>query len=230
MDAKRAAAERAVAAIKDGMVVGLGTGSTAYWAIRKIAEKVEQGLQTKAVATSVQTERLARELQIPLADFSRLQAIDVAIDGADEVDKTGNLIKGGGGALLREKIVALNSKKFLVIVDESKLVDTLGKFPLPVEIVPFAAALTLQQLRKLGLDPVIRKAEKENFITDNGNLIADCHRYPIDDPAGLNTQLHAIAGVVETGLFVHTMVSTVIVGFQDGSTKEWAINSYNHPL
>ena len=137
MEAKRLAGEKAAEYVKDGMIVGLGTGSTAYYAIQKIGELVKQGLKIKAVATSTSSEQLARELGINLVTFAEVDSIDLTIDGADEVDPHWNLIKGGGGALLREKIVAAASKQLIVIVDESKVVAQLGKFPLPVEVVPF---------------------------------------------------------------------------------------------
>src|SRR5690242_8882833 len=136
MDTKRLAAEKAVEEVKDNTVVGLGTGSTAYWAIQKLGERVKEGLHIRAVATSQQSEDLAKELGIPIVPFSDIESIDLTIDGADEVDKHKNLIKGGGGALLREKIVAYHTKKYIVIVDENKLVTHLGKFPLPVEVLP----------------------------------------------------------------------------------------------
>src|SRR6476661_2954340 len=150
MESKKRAAEKAVEAVKDGMTVGLGTGTTAYWAIQKIAERVKEGLRIQAVATSLETERLAKELGIPLVLFSAVETIDLTIDGADEVDTDKNLLKGGGGALLREKIVAYHSRQYLVVVDESKRVDQLGRFPLPLEILPFAMELTLTQLRRFG--------------------------------------------------------------------------------
>lgn len=216
MDAKKIAAERAVEEIRDGMTVGLGTGSTAYWAIEKIGEKVRRGLQIQAVATSAKSEGQARKLHIPIVPFSDINYIDITIDGADEVDENKNLIKGGGGALLREKIIASNSKQLYIVVDESKLVQHLGRFRLPVEIVPFAHELTLKKIQALGEQPIIRNISGKDFITDNGNLIADCNFYPIYDPSALNLQLHLIPGVVETGLFLHTMVHSVIIGYKDG--------------
>lgn len=219
MDAKRIAAEKAVEHLKDGMVVGLGTGSTASWAIRKIGENVKLGLNINAVASSLQSENLARSLSIPIHPLSTLLTIDLTIDGADEVDPAKNLIKGGGGALLREKILAYNSKEFIVIVDESKLVQKLGKFPLPVEITPFARELTLKQLQALGCKPVLRKSNGENFFTDNGNLIADCNFYPIEDPAALDIKLKMIPGVVETGLFLNTKVTSILAGYHTGEVK-----------
>ena len=219
MIAKQTAAEKAVELfIKDNMVVGLGSGSTSFFAIQKIAERMIEGLSIKAVPSSSSTEKLATKLGIPIIPFSEVNKIDVTIDGADEVDKDNNLIKGGGGALLREKILAYNSQKFVVIVDESKLVNRLGNFPLPVEIVSFASELTIENLKKLNCKPVIRLNDAKPYITDNGNLIIDCLFNEILDPADLNDQLRNISGVVETGLFIK-MTSSIIIGHQDGATK-----------
>ncbi|MFD3001835.1 ribose-5-phosphate isomerase RpiA [Pontibacter toksunensis] len=217
MNAKRLAAEKAVEYVKNGMVVGLGTGSTATWAINALGEKVKAGLEIQAIASSVASENLAKQYGISLIDFSELNIIHVTIDGADEVDPKGNLIKGGGGALLREKIIAYNSKEFIVIVDDTKLVNTLGKFPLPVEVVPFAVDLTLKQLRNLGSTAIIRKKDGKEFVTDNANLIADCSFGEIQDPDKLNTSLLLIPGVAECGLFLHSKVSQVIIGYTDGT-------------
>lgn len=217
MNAKRLAAEKAVEYVKTGMVVGLGTGSTATWAIKALGEKVKAGLDIQAIASSVASENLAKQYGIRLIDFSELDVIDVTIDGADEVDTNRNLIKGGGGALLREKIIAYNSKEFIVIVDDTKLVNMLGKFPLPVEVVPFAVDLTLKQLIKLGCKTNIRQKEGKEFVTDNANLIADCHFGTIEDPADLNTKLLLIPGVAECGLFLYPKVSQVIIGYTDGT-------------
>lgn len=218
MDMKKRAAEKAVEAIEDGMTVGLGTGSTALFAIQKIGERVREGLRIGAVATSLDTEKMARELNIPLVSFAAVSTIDISIDGADEVDKNKNLIKGGGGALLREKMVAYHSKIYLVIVDESKLVDTLGKFPLPVEVLPFAAELTLKKLQEFG-EARIRQAEGKSFTTDNGNFIVDLDAYPITDPQNLDNRLRQIPGVLETGLFSHTLVTHVLVGTKAGEVN-----------
>lgn len=219
MDLKKRAAEKAVEYIKDKMVVGLGTGSTAYWAIQKIGERVREGLQLGAVATSVETEKLASEAGIPILPFSSLKTIDLTIDGADEVDPQHNLIKGGGGALLREKLIAFNSTTYLIIVDESKLVKQLGSFPLPVEILPFGSELTVKQLQKTSKEVAIRQKEGKIFTTDNGNLIADLQLHSISDPQHLNEALLRIPGVLETGLFPGVMVSKVIVGMQSGELK-----------
>jgi len=221
MNAKQAAAFKAVSYVKDGMIVGLGTGSTAYWAIQYLGERVQQGLKVTAVATSDETERLAREVNIDVQPLDQVDILDVDIDGADEVDKNLNLIKGGGGALLREKIVAVASKMFIVIADESKLVENLGKFPLPVEVIPFGYTHTAKKLAALGCKPVLRIKERKTFITDNSNYILDCHFNVIADPAALQPQINAIAGVVESGLVVK-VASKVIVGSADGTVKEIA--------
>jgi ribose 5-phosphate isomerase A len=215
IDPKRIAAEKAVEWVKDGMVIGLGTGSTAYWAIQKIGERVKQGLKIRAIASSDQSTQLAHELKIPLIPFEEINRIDLTIDGADEVDANRNLIKGGGGALLREKIIASNSSKFIVVVDTAKMVSCLGKFPLPVELVPFAGNLAMEKIRTLGCKPHWRMNGEKKYITDNGNLILDCNFEKIADPSSLNLQLHLIPGVVETGLFVK-MQPTVIVGHANG--------------
>jgi ribose 5-phosphate isomerase A len=223
MNAKQIAAEKAVELIKDRMIVGLGSGSTASYAIQKIGERVKAGLKITAVASSVKSEDLARECGIPLRDPSEIESIDMAIDGADEVDTQGNLIKGGGGSLLREKVIAFASERFYVVVDDSKLVTRLGKFPLPVEIIPFAANLTLTHLNALGCEPVIRTRDGENFITDNGNLIVDCSFHQIDEPAWLDVKIKMIPGVVETGLFSHKVVTSLFVSSPGGKVKVIAL-------
>jgi ribose 5-phosphate isomerase A len=218
MNPKKLAAEKAVEFIKDGMIVGLGTGSTAYWAIHKIGELVQEGLKIKAVASSKSSEALANELGISLVTFSEIKGIDITIDGADEVDHEFNLIKGGGGALLREKILAANSDKLIVIVDESKSVTRLGKFPLPVEIVSFASELTIRKLESLLCKPIIRLLEDKPFLTDNGNIIVDCHFNEITNPAALHEEINSIPGVVDNGLFIK-MTDTIIIGKEDGTTR-----------
>ncbi|REE89033.1 ribose-5-phosphate isomerase [Paenibacillus taihuensis] len=217
--AKRAASEKAAQYVRDGMVVGLGTGSTAYWAIQKLGEMTKNGLQIKAVATSNQSEALAKELQIPLIAFTDIDGIDVTIDGADEVDDEWNLIKGGGGALLREKIIASASKELIVVADEGKKVEQLGKFHLPVEIVQFGYELTLRKLASYGCIPHLRMSGEKRFITDNGNFIVDCEFGRIEQPSELHVALNMIPGVVENGLFIH-LATKVIVGFGDGSVRE----------
>ncbi|RYY19306.1 MAG: ribose-5-phosphate isomerase RpiA [Chitinophagaceae bacterium] len=219
MDAKRIAAEKAAGYAENDMIVGLGTGSTVFHAIHKLGKMVQEGLRIRTVSSSLQSEKIAKELMIPSVEFTEIDHIDLYIDGADEVDRHHNLIKGGGGALLREKILAFNSERYIVVVDGSKLVDALGKFPLPVEVVPFALSLTLSHIRILGAEVVMRQKDGKNFVTDNGNLIADCQFGSITEPILLNQKLHEIPGVVETGLFLNSLVSEVIAGYPDGSVK-----------
>ncbi|WP_068496519.1 ribose-5-phosphate isomerase RpiA [Paenibacillus kribbensis] len=215
MNLKQKAAEKAVEAIQDGMKVGLGTGSTAYWAIQKIGERVAQGLHIQAVATSQASEDLARELGIPIIPFDQIGRLDVTIDGADEVNEQLVLVKGGGGALLREKIVESNSDRLIVIVDESKDVKVLGAFPLPVEVVPFASEWTLEALRQTGCQAEWRIQDGERYLTDNGNYIADCRYGTIENPQELEIRLNQIPGVVENGLFIN-MADQVIIARANG--------------
>jgi ribose 5-phosphate isomerase A len=218
INVKQLAAEKAVEYVQDGMKVGLGTGSTAYWAIRKLGERVSEGLKITAVATSQASEDQARELGIPLVAFGDIDSLDLTIDGADELDSKLQLIKGGGGALLREKIVASNSTRMIVVADESKAVTTLGKFPLPVEIITFAREWTVAELAKLGCEPVLRKNGDELYKTDNGNYIADCHFGAIDSASDLALKLQGIPGVVEHGLFIG-IADLAIIGKNDGSIE-----------
>jgi ribose 5-phosphate isomerase A len=219
MNAKQIAAEHAVESVKNGMTVGIGTGSTSAFAIEALGRKVRQGLSIKAVASSIRSEEAARNVDIKLIPFSEVDTIDIYIDGADEIDKDLNLIKGGGGALLREKLLAFNSKEFLVIVDDSKLVENLGKFLLPVEIIPFAMELTLKQLQKLGCTTTIRQDGGKPYITDNSNLIIDCDFKKIIEVEQLHQSINSIPGVVENGLFTKNMVSKIVVGYESGKVK-----------
>jgi len=219
MNAKQIAAQHAVQYVESGMTVGLGTGSTSAFAIEAIGKKVHQGLSIKAVASSLRSEELARNAGITLIPFAEVETIDIYIDGADEVDKDLNLVKGGGGALLREKILAFNSKQFIVIVDSSKLVNHLGQFLLPVEIIPFAMELTIRQIQNLGGIITMRMDKDQPYITDNGNMIIDCDFKEIERVDQLHHALNAIPGVVENGLFPKSMVSKVIVGFDNGEVK-----------
>ncbi len=207
---KRAAAARAIEEIENGMVVGLGSGSTAEIAVELLAAR---GLRIVGVPTSERTARLARRLGIALASLDEHPQLDVVIDGADQVERgTLTLVKGLGGALLREKIVASAARRMIVMVDDSKLVDRLGgRTPLPVEIVAFGWRSTLGRLAGRGLRPTLRGGAERPFVTDGGNLIADCAIAAIDDPAGLERELSGIVGVVETGLFIG-LASRVIVG------------------
>jgi ribose 5-phosphate isomerase A len=219
MNAKQLAAEKAVTFLEDGMTVGLGTGSTAYWAIEKIGEKVKkEGWKLKAIATSVRSEEQARSLGIPIVDFSTVKSIDITIDGADEVDAKLQLIKGGGGALLREKIVATNSKQMIVVADESKWVKTLGKFPLPVEVVHFGWERVFEKLQLLGCEAKRRMNGTEPYLTDNGNYIVDCAFEEIKDAPALHESVNAITGVVDNGLFIR-IASKLVLGFDSGDTR-----------
>lgn len=218
INVKQLAAEKAVEYVQDGMKVGLGTGSTAYWAIRKLGERVSGGLQITAVATSQASEDQARELNIPLVAFGDVDSLDLTIDGADELDGALQLIKGGGGALLREKIVAMGSARMIVVADESKAVTTLGKFPLPVEIVPFAWEWTVAALAKLGCKTELRRSGEDLYKTDNGNYIADCRFEAIESAAELALALQRIPGVVEHGLFIG-IADLAIIGKSDGTIE-----------
>jgi len=222
--AKRAAAQKAVDLVTSSMTLGLGTGSTANHFIQLLGEKTRNGLFVQGVATSKETENLALANGIDLITPDETTRLDLAVDGADEIDQRLNLIKGGGAALLREKIIAHAATKFVVIADASKDVTTLGAFALPVEIEPFGWALTIQAVRKLlhdhgfsGASIALRPGRAGMLHTDGGNYILDCRLGRIDDPATLDTALRAVPGVVETGLFVG-MADLVIFGHDDGTT------------
>ena len=218
---KQAAAEAALEGVEDGMVLGLGTGSTAALMVAALGRRVRAGLRVVGIPTSERTAGQARAEGIPLTDFDQHPRIDLTIDGADEVQTTTlDLIKGLGGALLREKIVAAASTRMTVIVDGSKLVPTLGrKVRLPVEVVPFGWQATAAQLRRHGATPFLRPGPDGGaFRTDGGNLILDCAFAGITDPAALQAELKSITGVVETGLFVG-LATTIIAGTPDGLTR-----------
>ena len=209
---KQAAAREAVQLVESGNVVGLGSGSTATYAIRFLAERVRDGLKIIGVPTSQRTKQLAEQLGIPLATLDERQQIDIAIDGADEIDPQLNLIKGGGGALLREKVIASASSRFIVVADSAKQVARLGKFPLPVEVIPFAQALIRSRIAALGAQVSLRGYAYGNpYVTDEGHHILDCTFGAIVDPPALAARLHAIPGVVEHGLFVG-MAEMALIG------------------
>lgn len=211
-DAKKQAAEKAIEFVTDGQIVGLGTGSTSKFAIEGLARRVGEGLNLKGVATSKATERMARELGIPITDLNEVPAIDVAIDGADEVDGNFDMIKGGGGALTREKLVALAAARRIYIVDESKLVQTLGaKWSVPVEVLPFAWRYSASQLEALGCAPRLRGSGDTPYKTDNGNYILDCAFGPIADAPALEQRVKLLPGVVEVGLFIG-IADVLIIG------------------
>ncbi len=210
------AAEAAVKYVKDGQVVGLGTGSTARYVVLALGERVKAGLTIKGVPTSRETAELARRSGIPLLETEDSWAIDVDIDGADQVDPQLNLIKGGGGALLKEKIVAAAARQVIIVVDHSKLVPVLGiSFPLPVEVIPFGWGSTARQIEALGMKPVLRERNGQIFRTEAGHYILDLHGGRIENPADLEARLNLIPGVVETGLFVGR-TDILIVGTPQG--------------
>ncbi|TFF19846.1 ribose-5-phosphate isomerase RpiA [Jiella endophytica] len=213
---KRAAGEAALAHVEDGMRLGIGTGTTAEAFVRALAVKVKDGLTVTGVSTSERTERLCREVGVPMATLENVPQLDLTVDGADEIDSRLRLVKGGGGALLREKIVAAASKRMIVVADESKLVDTLGAFPLPIEINGFgmiATYLAIQDVaRRLELpcDLTLRRDGETPFITDSGHLILDASFGRIPDPQALSRALHDVPGVVEHGLFLGLASEAVI--------------------
>jgi ribose 5-phosphate isomerase A len=199
---KRDAAEQALAFVRPGMTLGLGSGSTASLVIDLLGERVRGGLSLRGVPSSEATAARARKGGIPLVSPEEAEEIDLVIDGADEVDENGQMIKGGGGALLREKLLAERAKMVLIVIDSSKLVRRLGRFPLPVEVVPFARPFVERSLRELGISSTPRQVDGKPFITDNGNLILDCVTGVIEDPVALAARLDGVVGLVEHGLFV----------------------------
>ncbi|MEO7861434.1 MAG: ribose-5-phosphate isomerase RpiA [Nitrospirales bacterium] len=213
---KTQAARKALDFIQDGQILGLGTGSTVHHFLTALGQRVQQGLRVRGVPTSQATAVHARQLGIPLLNNEEPWDIDVAVDGADQVDPLLNLIKGGGGALLREKIVAKAARQFIVIVDQAKQVARLGlPFPLPVEIVSFGWRTTQRHLENLGWPSPLRYIDGQPFLTDNGNYVADLHIPEITDPSALESSLSQIPGVVECGLFV-MMTSLLIIGTNNG--------------
>lgn len=208
---KKLAAQAAVDLVTDGMILGLGTGSTAVIFIELLGKRMQQGLKVKGVPTSDASAQLAKKVGIPLVTLEEYPVLDMDIDGADEVDPSLNLIKGGGGALLHEKIVAAASKKVIIIVDEKKLVDRLGKFKLPVEVIPFARGSVEKTITEMGATAGLRKKDGNIFHTDENNIILDCDFGLIEDPRALSQKLNQVPGIVEHGLFVD-LVERVIIG------------------
>lgn len=217
MNLKKDAGYKAAEYVKDGDVLGLGTGSTTHYFIEAVGKRIaEEGISVMGIPTSFQSLLLAKEWNIPITSLEE-NDIDLAVDGADEVDGDFNLIKGGGAAHTKEKIVDYAAKKFYVIVDESKYVDSLGAFPVPVEVIPEASRTVMQALEDMGADPEIRMAERKDgpVITDNGNFVIDAKFEKIESPAHLEIDLNTIPGVVENGIFSN-MVDKVIMGTKDG--------------
>lgn len=212
--------------LRPGMKVGLGSGTTSHWFVRALAPRVKEGLDIVGVPTSNATRELALELGVPLTDLGKIDRLDVTIDGADEIDHRGSMIKGGGACLLWEKIVAAASRKMVAVVDDKKVFDVLGRFPLPIEVIQFGWQSTERLLRELfvsaGFDAgvLIERRTKggQLVVTDSGNWILDCHLNAIADPLSLAPRFNAIPGVVENGLFVG-IASEMIVGHADGSAE-----------
>ncbi|SRR5712692_2699581 len=207
---KQAAARASLRFIRDGQVVGLGTGSTAAFFIRLLGEQVRNGLRIRGIPTSDRSKELALTLGIPLTTLEECPEIAVTVDGADEVDPKLRLIKGGGGALLREKVVASATRQLVIVADATKRVPVLGKFPLPVEVIQFAQALVAKRIAALGAEVRLRAENGKPFVTDENNHILDCHFGEIPDADGLARQLSDMPGVVEHGLFIG-MASTVLL-------------------
>lgn len=224
--AKFVCAQRAAQFVENGMRVGLGTGSTAAWLVRCLGKRVAQdGLRIQAVPTSTRTAQLAREVGIEVTTLDAVKWLDLTIDGADEFDADFNLIKGGGGALLQEKIVATASDRMVVIADDSKMVETLGAFPLPIEVIPFGWQTTRMLVEKMlatmdvsGLKTTLRMDGDAAFVTDEGNHIVDLHLDRIGDAQALAMALNQLPGVVENGLFIG-ICDTVVLGYGDGRVE-----------
>lgn len=215
--AKRAAGLHAVSYVEDGMVVGLGTGSTTYYALEALGKRVDEGLHVRGVPTSLKTVELAREFGIPLLeDYEGFERVDLTIDGADEIDGDLNAIKGGGGALTWEKMVAIASEREVIVVDDAKPVKLLGRFPVAVEVIRMGWRQCQRRLEKLGCRPLLRKGDDGRpTVTDGGNYIIDCQFDLISHPAELEGELNRTPGVVENGLFVG-LIDVLVVGFSDG--------------
>ena len=216
MNLKEVVGKEAVKYVEDGMIVGLGTGSTVFYFVHALADKVKEGLNIQMVSTSIQTVELAKSLGLNIKELEEIDHIDLAVDGVDEIDKNFNAIKGGGAALFREKIVADIAKEVIWIYDESKDVEKLGKFNLPVEILPFGYSHTVRKLIEAGLNPVIRKKDGEILITDNHNYIVDLHLGYGFDIEEVKQKLANIVGVVEHGLFLN-MCKLCIKGTPEGA-------------
>lgn len=218
--AKEAAARAAAQYILPGMLVGIGTGSTASYFIRHLALRLKEGFHVNGVATSRESHELAVSLGIPMVNADEITFVDIAVDGADEIDDQKHMIKGGGGALLREKIIASISKEMLIIADFTKKVKYLGKFPVPVEMIPFAYQSTIYKLEQLGYRGFLRRnKEGKIFITENGNYIFDIQlRKLCEDPEKENNRIRNIIGIVETGFFI-SMATKIIIGHSDGQIQ-----------
>ena len=211
---KKNAAKIAIDYVKNNSIIGVGTGTTINFFIKELGKN--KGLIDGAISTSVATEKLLREQHIPVLPLNSVIDLPIYTDGADEVTHNKHLIKGGGGALTREKIVAAASKQFICIIDDSKLVPLLGGFPLPVEVIPMAQSYVAREIAKLGGQPELR----QDFLTDNGNIILDIHNLKIENPSELENQLNQITGIVTNGLFAKRPADTLIIATDDGIVKK----------
>jgi len=218
-DVKKNVGEKAASLVEEGMHIGLGTGSTAKWVIESLSKRVQQGLKISAIATSKESEELARAGGIPLLDPETVTELDLCIDGADELSVDKSMIKGRGGALWREKIVAKMAREMVVIIDETKLVKKLGeKAKLPIEVSFFGKEATLKEIEALGFKGAFRKEKAVLYKTDSGNAIIDLDVFLSEDLRAQHTKLINVPGVIETGLFFD-LAKRVVVGYRDGSTK-----------
>ncbi len=216
---KKNAAYRAAQYVKDGMVLGLGTGSTVFYLVQAVGELVQQGMKIQAISTSVRTEELAKSLGITLLTPEQITHIDLAIDGVDEIDPAFRAVKGGGGALMREKVIAFWSKEVIWIMDEEKPVETLGAFPLPVEVMPYGLCYVKQLIEnQLGYQAELRQKDGQTYVTDNGNYILDLHKNVPDGYAQVMDILPACPGVAEVGIFDNTC-NRIVIGKSDGTTE-----------
>ncbi len=218
-EVKKIAAVHALKYVQPGITLGIGTGSTVYWFIKALAERVQEGFLCKCVPTSTATDILAKQLGITMVTLNDVNKIDLTIDGADEIDPHLNLIKGGGGALLQEKMVAAASKELIIIADNSKYVKQLGAFPLPVEVIPYGWKQVQQHIQsQYKIETSLRIKNEKVFVTDHGHNILDCYFKQIDKPETLAVNLNTVPGVVENGLFIN-MAKKAIVANDDGSVQ-----------
>ena len=222
---KKIAGRKAADLVENGMVVGIGTGSTVFFFIERLIERCKEGLKIHAVSSSERSTKQAKLGGVPFADINQITKIDLTVDGADEIDEKKRMIKGGGGALLREKILAYNSKEMVVIVDETKISKQLGRHKLPVEIIPFGTSATINQIESFGFKGTTRLFENgKTYITDNNNQIFDIEfETPIQNPEKTHLDLINIPGVVETGFFFN-LASKVIIAYKDGHLEERSSN------
>lgn len=220
---KKAAGYAAADLVESGMLVGLGTGSTVFHFINRLIERTKEGLVIRAVSSSINSANLAKDGGIPFADINTITAVDLTVDGADEIDGKKQMIKGGGGALLREKILANISREMVVIVDENKVVEKLGNHPLAVELLLFAREAIIDKIKKLGFQGILREHNNDGpYITDNGNMIYDIHFESLrDDPEKDHEKLLRIPGVLETGFFFN-QAGRVLIGKANGTVDHWA--------